>query len=339
MKPVVCFYKDNQFIYSENYILLSANKNVFEFLADIEKKYSAAIKIVQVDFEATFICVFILNTFKIINPDYLNTTEKVDLEFKPRISKNYFIEKVIQIKKDISDGRYYQVNLTSKFLSTSDEDSFSVFKKYFGLFKSRYSAFLPIQIHQKNYEILCYSPELFLEKIESKIKTEPIKGTLNTDMNELITSPKEIAELSMIVDLLRNDLNSVCDKPVRVSRHREVLDLEYTQHTYSEISGETQMTLPEILKNVFPGGSISGCPKLESLKAISEIETGPRGFYTGSIGWWHNSDFKLNIAIRSFKKQDTQIEYFAGCGIVFDSDPESEWHEFLTKAGRLNIRL
>ncbi len=339
MKPVICFYKNDQYIYSDDSTFLSANENIFEFLAAIEKKYYAVMKIVQVDFEATFASVFILNTFEIVNSDYLNTTEKVEIEFKPQISKNDFIQKVIQIKKDISVGRYYQVNFTSKFSAQTEEDSFYLFKKYFSLFKSRYSAFLPLQTEQKNFEILCYSPELFLEKIGPQIKTEPIKGTLNTDVNELIKSPKEIAELSMIVDLLRNDLNSVCTEPVQVTKHREILDLGYTQHTYSEIRGETQMTLPEILKQTFPGGSISGCPKTESLKAISELETEPRGFYTGSIGWWQNSDFKLNIAIRSFKKQNTKIEYFAGCGIVFDSDPESEWQEFLTKAGRLSVNL
>ncbi len=153
-----------------------------------------------------------------------------------------------------------------------------------------------------------------------------------------MSSPKETAELSMIVDLLRNDLNSICEKPVTVTKHREILDLGYTQHTYSEITGLTNLNLPEILKSTFPGGSISGCPKSESLKAISEFENSPRGFYTGTIGWWQKNDFKLNIAIRSFKKQNTDLTYYAGCGIVYDSDPDCEWQEFLTKAGKLNVQ-
>jgi para-aminobenzoate synthetase component I len=339
MKPVICFYKNDQYIYSEDYFLLSATENVFEFLSDVEKKYFTEMKIVQIDFELTCAHVFILNHFKLIPSDYFVSNNAVNLEFTPQISKSEFIQKIIQIKKDICAGRYYQVNFTSKFLSQTTEDSFSLFKKYFSLFKSRYSAFLPIQIQQTNYEILCYSPELFLEKNGSTIKTQPIKGTLHTNLNQLIESKKEVAELSMIVDLLRNDLNSVCRKPVQVIKHREILDLGYTQHTYSEISGDTEMTLPDILKNTFPGGSISGCPKTESLKAITEIENEARGFYTGSLGWWQNFDFELNIAIRSFKKQNEQIQYFAGCGIVYDSDPETEWQEFLTKAGRLKIRL
>ena len=334
MSPVICFYQNQQVIYSEDYILKSADQNIFEFLSKIETQYIDQMKIVQIDFEFTSASVFILNSYKLVAADEIESDEPVDLQFKPVISKNIFIQKILSIQKHISAGRYYQVNLTSWFKSNTFEDSFSLFKKYLTVFKSEYFAFLPM----KNIEILCYSPELFLEKINSAIRTQPIKGTLLTDLPQLLTSPKETAELSMIVDLLRNDLNSVCEKPVVVTKHREILDLGYTQHTYSEIAGNTHLGLPAILRSTFPGGSVSGCPKLESLKAISELENSPRGFYTGTIGWWQKNDFKLNIAIRSFKKENSDIAYYAGCGIVYDSDPDSEWQEFLTKAGKLNIQ-
>ena len=178
-----------------------------------------------------------------------------------------------------------------------------------------------------------------MEKNGSQLRTEPIKGTLATTVHQLITSEKETAELSMIVDLLRNDLNAVCESPVVVKKHREVLDLGYTKHTYSEIQGHTKLNFPEILSSTLPGGSISGCPKIESLLAIQELEKSPRGFYTGSLGWWENSDFKLNITIRSFKKQNKKVSYYAGCGIVYDSNPDNEWQEFLNKAGPLKLDL
>ena len=335
MKSLVCFYKDNQYIYSDNYLRIECNSDVFEFLSEVEQNYTLELKIVQVDFDLKSACIFIINTYTLLTPLLLADDVKVDLEFTPQISKQSFCSKIVTIQKDISAGRYYQVNLTSSLISQTDEDSFLLFKKFFSVFKSRYSAFLPM----KNFEILCYSPELFLEKNDSTIKTQPIKGTLlSKNSTDLMESKKETAELSMIVDLLRNDLNGICTGPVVVTKHRELLDLGYTQHTYSEISGETELQLPQILKLTLPGGSISGCPKIESLKAIAELEESSRGFYTGVIGWWQNNNFKLNLAIRSIKKENTELTYYAGCGIVYDSVPELEWQEFLTKAGKLKIK-
>lgn len=335
MTPVICFFKNDQWLYSEDYQCLSADQNVFQFLQEIEFKFSPVMKVVQIDFEKTSATVFILNHYTLKTLNELSCSDSIDLKFKPVISKTDFIEKIQTIKSDISRGRYYQVNFTSSFKSTTTDESLTLFKRYLNLFKSRFSAFLPLI----DSEILCYSPELFLEKKGSTLRTEPIKGTLATTVNQLMTSEKETAELSMIVDLLRNDLNAVCESPVVVTKHREVMDLGYTKHTYSEIQGQTQLKLTEILKSTFPGGSISGCPKVESLLAIQELEKKPRGFYTGSLGWWKDSDFILNIAIRSFKKQKNTITYSAGCGIVYDSNPESEWQEFLNKAGHLKLDL
>lgn len=335
MTPVICFYKNEEWLYSEDYQRISTDQNVFQFLQDIEFKFSKALKIVQIDFEKTSATVFVLNHYCLKTLNELSSSDPVHLQFKPLISKHDFIQKINKIKSDIGLGRYYQVNFTSGFTSSTTEDSLSLFKKYLYLFKSRYSAFLPLQ----DFEILCYSPELFLEKTDSLLRTEPIKGTLATTVHRLMTSEKETAELSMIVDLLRNDLNAVCESPVVVTKHREILDLGYTKHTYSEIQGRSKLNLPEILKSTFPGGSISGCPKIECLLAIQELEKSLRGFYTGSLGWWQNSDFKLNITIRSFKKQNEEVSYYAGCGIVYDSNPDNEWQEFLNKAGHLKLDL
>lgn len=339
MKPVICFYKEQQLIFSEDYTFLSTEENVTDFLLNIENLYFDKMKIVQINFDYKVACVFVLNSYRLIDPNEIKIEQNVDLVFKPEISKNQFMDKIKTIKNDIGAGRYYQVNLTSKFTANTSEDGLSLFKKYLSVFKSRYSAYLPM----KDFEILCYSPELFLEKSDSTLRAQPIKGTQTSSLKQLLSSEKETAELSMIVDLLRNDLNSICAEPVKVTKHRDVLDLGYIQHTYSEISGQTDLSLPLILKSTFPGGSISGCPKVESIKAITELEPTPRGFYTGSIGWWHKNNFKLNIAIRSFKKQNDltancTVTYYAGCGIVFDSDAETEWHEFLTKAGHLNVQ-
>jgi para-aminobenzoate synthetase component 1 len=183
---------------------------------------------------------------------------------------------------------------------------------------------------------------LFLKMQNKKLKTQPIKGSLSDEASSitfLLNNPKEEAELSMIVDLLRNDLNRLENKnSAQVNFHRRVMNLGYIQHTFSEIEIESDKTLPEVLLCTMPGGSISGCPKIESLKVISELETYKRQAYTGTIGWWKDNNFCLNITIRSFIKYKKQLIYHSGCGIVYDSDAEKEWNEFLLKAGSLNLK-
>lgn len=352
--PVICFYKENLYLYSEDYsyIECSANEDPFLFLKEIENKYHEGMKIISTHFNAfcaqnnnklidndCLIQVYVLNSYEIKNSENLLPAHPANykLKFKPDIEEKDFCQKIQIIRSDIKKGRYYQVNLTSSFTAKhsilQDQDKLSLFDYFYKKFNSQYSAFLPGPI----YDILSYSPELFLEKSGPSILTQPIKGTLRSnEINDLILSEKESSELSMIVDLLRNDLQQICVYPVVVSQHRAQMNLNYTTHTYSEIKGTTEKSLPEIIKMMSPGGSISGCPKKESLKAINELESNQRHFYTGSIGWWVGSDFKLNLAIRSFMLLPDQIKYFTGCGIVYDSKPHEEWNEFLTKAKHLD---
>lgn len=329
MKPVICFYENDSYFYSENYTRLEVPMTA---LPQIQTEYFKALKIVQTNFEGTQATVFILNDFNIIDKMQLASDKKFSFEFQSNVDQENFVEKVLSIKKDIQSGRYYQVNLTSSFSTSIDTalDSLDMFKYYFSRFQSSYCAFLPLAEH----EILCFSPELFLEKKDSSLKTCPIKGTVSKEQtfNSLLKDEKENAELSMIVDLLRNDLQSVCDNKVEVVQHRAALSLNYVTHTYSEIAGVTSLQLPEILSCMLPAGSISGCPKKESVLAIHELEPTSRGFYTGCIGWWKENDSKLNLAIRSFLREKNQLTYFSGCGIVYDSDPQNEWREFNQKA-------
>ncbi|MBC7458373.1 MAG: chorismate-binding protein [Bdellovibrionaceae bacterium] len=353
MNPVICFYENDLMLHSEDYLRLECDyrKNSTEFLNQVQLEYPMQMKVIQVNFDYlqkqnidslvdqdAAITVYVLNNYKLINKiDFISQTEKIDFNFIPKMTKNDFMEKVKIIRSDIQNGRYYQVNLTSNFQSQIKVKTppYELFKYYLGKFEAEYSAFLP----RLNSEILCYSPELFLEKKDAKILTRPIKGTNQSSQpfNDLLKNEKENAELSMIVDLLRNDLQSICQDKVVVSEHRKELTLNYLTHTYSEIVGHTDQRLPEILEKMLPAGSISGCPKKESLIAINELETTNRHFYTGCIGWWQNQDFKLNLAIRSFLNQKGHLTYFSGCGIVYDSDPEKEWFEFLRKAKHLEL--
>lgn len=353
MKPLICFYR-NKYIRSTDFTLIEkdVNQSSADFLIELEKKYFSALKILQIDFDAfaaqrtikkqfyrsPVVQVFIVHSHEEISTDELKTNLSAQglPYFKPETSQLTFYKSVEKIVADINDGRFYQVNLTAALSADSPLiDSYHLFKSYFPLFKANYAAFLP----SKDFDILCFSPELFLLKKDSHLLSRPIKGTTNESFDSLINNKKENAELSMIVDLLRNDLNSVATSPAKVNVHREKMQLPYTTHTYSEIEVQTDSTLPHILQMTMPGGSISGCPKIESIKSISENENYQRQFYTGAIGWWENTDFELNIAIRSFVRTTKQLNYFAGCGIVAESDPVTEWNELLNKAGKLNLNL
>lgn len=356
MTPLICFFKDEKYIFSEDYVLKSYSQ--IDSLKMIEKEFSAQMKVVKINFDqirnqktlitTNAIDIFILNSYEILNTEELK--EKLSayqlnndqtLQFESLVSKEKFINQVKSIKEDIAHGRYYQINVAAPLKANLKNhlNGLGLFNYYHNKIHAPYSAYLPLG----DNEIICLSPELFLKKENDKVTTQPIKGTLitNSKMSQLADSEKEAAELSMIVDLLRNDLNAIAADPQNgstVNFHRKILDLGYTQHTYSEVEVQTQKTLPDIIQATFPGGSISGCPKRESLIKINETEQYSRDFYTGSIGWWQNTDFSLNIAIRSFIKNEYEMYYYAGCGIVYDSDPESEWLEYLTKSSFINIQ-
>lgn len=365
MQPVICFYENKKFIHSTDYQLISCSDehDALFFLEQIEKDYTDQMKVVKINFAAletpilndsrkTYVKtpkaqVFVLNSYELVTQKDLENLypEKMTSRpaYYPTVRENTFLENVQSIKEDICRGRFYQMNYTAALAAEAPE-RYSLLSGFVHVSDvgGDYRAYLPIGPEEA---IHCLSPELFLKKSGPKVITQPIKGTLLSGraLPELQDSRKENAELSMIVDLLRNDLNTLsCDNyndSSRVNFHRQIMDLKYTAHTYSEVEINTSKKFSEIIAKTFPGGSISGCPKKESLKKIAEIENYHRDFYTGSIGWWKNDDFCLNIAIRSSYQKKHQLYYFTGCGIVFDSEPRREWHEFLTKCSFLNLFL
>lgn len=365
MQPVICFYEKHKFIHSIDYQLISCNddRDALFFLEQIEKNHPDKMKVVKINFAALEASipgdtrkqyiktpkaqVFILNSYELVSQKDLENLypEKMISRpaYYPTVRENAFLENVQSIKEDICRGRFYQMNYTAA-LEAEAPERHSLLSGFVHVSDvgGDYRAYLPLGPEEA---IHCLSPELFLKKSGPRLITQPIKGTLLSGraLPELQNSLKENAELSMIVDLLRNDLNTLsCDKyhdSARVNFHRQIMDLKYTAHTYSEIEINTSKKFSEIIATTFPGGSISGCPKRESLKKIAEIENYHRDFYTGSIGWWKDEDFCLNIAIRSSYQKKRQLYYFTGCGIVFDSEPRREWHEFLTKCSFLNLLL
>jgi para-aminobenzoate synthetase component 1 len=198
--------------------------------------------------------------------------------------------------------------------------------------------------------IISSSPERFL-KVDSKrrhIETRPIKGTRPRGRtpeederlkNELIESPKDRAEHVMIVDLERNDLGRVCEYgSVKWSGQMILEQYSTVHHLVSTVSGRLRASVDAVdcLMNCFPGGSITGAPKIRSMEIIDELEPTKRSAYTGAVGYiGFNGNMDTNIVIRSFINKGDKLYFQAGGGIVADSDPEAEYQETLHKAKAL----
>lgn len=206
--------------------------------------------------------------------------------------------------------------------------------------------------------IISMSPELLLSLDAStrRVITRPIKGTrlASDDPRLLRQSSKDTAELTMIVDLMRNDLGRVCEiGSVQVPAPRMIETHGTVHHGVAEITGAVRadVTVGDLLRAIFPGGSVTGAPKIRSMQIIDELEPHPRGPYCGCIGFISDrGDLTLNIAIRTMllegrgdpdRLDDLQgeLRYAAGCGIVADSDPEAEYRESLAKTAVLRAAL
>jgi len=342
-KPaLICFHPSGKYLYSTDY-----EREQGHHLSLLQKKDGP--KIIQIDYEfnnvssvhplySSFpIQVYFMRDYELLteNELFLKTqTENhyVKNNFSPLISKEDYLKNVDQLKELIQLGHFYQINYTIPFKANLSGNALEIFHHYHPLIKGDYHALLP----GDDYSIISFSPELFLKKEGPHLCTRPIKGT-GKEAAGLINSVKESAELSMIVDLLRNDLNAVSDlEKSRVTKHRELMELGHLIHTYSEIQSQSTLPICEILKNILPGGSISGCPKKEACSVISKIEPYTRKAYTGIIGWIENDQALLSIAIRTFiATNKNELFYHSGGGIVYDSKAQDEYAELLLKASRI----
>ncbi|MCK5883281.1 MAG: chorismate-binding protein [Bacteriovoracaceae bacterium] len=361
MTPLICFYKGDYLI-SEDYFEIEISESQWkENLTRIQTEYFEHTKIIKINYEfgekillkdristkeklhsTPLMAVIVLRDKKKITKNQLKERlkdcKKAEITtFKPRIAKKSYLESLKKTLEGIRDGDIYQLNLTFPFVAESCTHSLDLFSHYHNKFLGNYHAHIPYGDHT----IISLSPELFLKREENVLTTRPIKGTSKAGIEgikNLLNSNKENAELSMIVDLLRNDLNSVSDgKGSTVQEHRSIMDLGDIVHTYSEITAPCSKNFSDILESVLPGGSISGCPKKRACEYISELEEFDRGYYCGTLGWWEKDEFELNILIRSFLHEASgRLFYHAGGGIVIDSTPENEYEEILLKSQRIN---
>jgi len=279
---------------------------------------------------------------KLVTPTLLEGSKlayKTSGRLEQSVSKVEYLKKIHQIKELLSAGEIYQINFSIRFRKKFQGNAFGLFQKLVEVNPTGFSAFL----NCGNYQIISNSPERLFRVKGDKIITQPIKGTVaklaahSSQLKALLGSAKERAELDMITDLERNDVGKICKYgTLKLTKEREVLELNNLYHTYSEVQGKLakDTKLSDIVQAMFPGGSITGCPKKRAMEYIEKLEGLPRNIFTGSILYLNKQVSDANICIRTALVKDGYIEYWAGGGIVADSDPESEYRECLLKAER-----
>jgi para-aminobenzoate synthetase component 1 len=252
-----------------------------------------------------------------------------------------FLAAVEQAQRYIRAGDIYQVNLSQRLAAPFGGSGWQLFERLLDVSPAPFAAYLDCG----DFELASSSPELFLRLTGAHIRTRPIKGTRPRDADptrdaqltyELQTSPKEMAELVMITDLLRNDLGRVCEfgsvqvpELVRLERFAQV------QHLVSTVEGHLRPDVSHLaaLAACFPGGSVTGAPKFRAMEIIDELEPTVRGPYTGALGYLgFNRESQLSIIIRTAICREGRAWFPVGAGIVADSDPAAEYDETLAKA-------
>ena len=257
------------------------------------------------------------------------------------LSRAEFVDIVRRAQRYIRAGDIYQVNLSHRLNVALDIDGWELYSRLTAVSPAPFSAWLDCG----DFQIASSSPERFLKLSGGHIQTRPIKGTRPRSADpdedarfsyELQSSEKERAELVMITDLMRNDLGRVCEYGsvqapdiLRLERYAQV------QHLVSTVEGRLRRDVTHFsaFASCFPGGSITGAPKIRAMEIIDELEPVTRGPYTGCIGYLgFNRESQLNIAIRTAVHTQGRAWFHAGAGIVADSDPAAEYDETLAKA-------
>jgi len=296
-----------------------------------------------------------------------NDSSEGTIKVKSNITKEQYAEAIGKIKQKLKDGETYQVNFSQRFhvaRERRDQDDWRLFKKLMKVNPSPFSCYLPYE----DFSIVSCSPERLVRYDGKYLDSRPIKGTVKKDEDKndqdsrdkpendkvgenaqsLLDSEKDKAELTMIVDLVRNDLGRVCEVgTVEVTEHRVLEEYSHVIHTVSNVRGvlSDDKDFPSIIRSLFPGGSITGCPKYRTMQIIDELEGVCRGIYTGSAGYIGlDGRFDLNILIRTFEcwkatslasDVEDKLYFHSGGGIVYDSKSENEYEETLDKAEAL----
>lgn len=261
------------------------------------------------------------------------------------LADDEYLQRVERILTYILAGDTYQVNLTRRFVASLETGAEKLYDALCRNNPAAYAAFLRFDDGDETRSILSSSPELFLALDDGIVTTRPIKGTRPKIGDEtldaiaraeLVASEKERAELNMIIDLERNDLGRVCEYgSVHVESDGEIEVHPTVFHRTATIRGRLREAHDaiDLIRATFPGGSITGAPKVRAMQVIDELEREARGPYCGAIGYIGvNGDMQLNLPIRTLTTFGDRVELAVGSGIVADSDPRQELEELHAKA-------
>jgi aminodeoxychorismate synthase component I len=267
---------------------------------------------------------------------------------RPRWDAQRYAQAVRRILAYLAAGDAYQVNLTQPFTAPLAASAATLFARLARQSRAPYAAYFDAGA----FQIVANSPELLVRRRGMRLETRPVKGTsarsehLARDAalsHDLMESPKDRAEHVMIVDLERNDLGRVCEPGSVVVEGLLSLESHPTvHHLVSTVRGRLTpgRGLADVLRAVFPGGSITGAPKVRAMEIIAELEDGARGVYTGALGLFDPAgDLELSLPIRTAVVEQGRVTYHAGGGIVADSDPERELAECWLKTAALRRAL
>ena len=253
--------------------------------------------------------------------------------------RSQYVAAVRTARDYIAAGDIFQVNLSQRFSSEGTVDPLDLFLRLRKRSPAPHAAFL----RWRDLAVVSASPECFFATRGDRIVTRPIKGTRPRGLSpeddarlvaQLTGSLKDRAELTMIVDLERNDLGRICRYgSVMVTESGNVESFAQVHHRVATIEGRLRpgTTPMDVIQSVFPGGSITGAPKIRAMEIIDELEPNRRGLYTGAIGYYGVGTSAFNIAIRTILVEGDRASYQVGGGIVDDSDPEAEYEETLHK--------
>lgn len=262
----------------------------------------------------------------------LSGTISKNLEFaKVSVSVDQYAGSFKSVMEELNYGNTFLINLT---FPTEIITNYNL-RELFNVSHAKYKLYF-------KDEFIVSSPESFIQIVEDKIKTFPMKGTIDASIknagNIILNDPKETAEHYTIVDLLRNDLSMVADN-VRVERFRYLEEVHTSSKTLyqvsSEITGQLDPDYPgrlgDIFKAILPAGSISGAPKKKTVEIIDQNEICPRGFYTGIFGIFDGVNVDSGVMIRYIERVGDKLYYRSGCGITHQSDMHSEYNEMNEK--------
>jgi len=264
-------------------------------------------------------------------------------------NEKQYLDSIKKVKQYIVEGDVFQVNLSR--LWRIDDCKVNVAELYKKLRETNPAPFSGLAVHN-NFSIISSSPERLISIKNGRAETRPIAGTRRRESDkekdealklELIDHPKERAEHIMLIDLERNDLGRICQPgTINVDELMVLESYAHVHHIVSNICGQLKEDiLPgEVIKAVFPGGTITGCPKVRCMEIIAELESEARGAYTGSMGYLnHNGDMDINILIRTMTLENNTLSFRAGAGLVADSVAQSELEETRHKARGLLLAL